>query len=213
MIIKGVGTDFRWIGLVEVLWKAVSGIINFGILSSIQFHDDLHGFCVGIGTGAATLKAKMFQQFIAMRKTVLRSIFLDLRKSYHALDRDRCLDILTGYGVGTSTLRILQIYWVELQMAEKVGGHYGSIFQIHRGVTQGDPLLPTIFNVVVDTVIRYWVTVLGGAREVAGQVLGSSIHPLLELFYANDRLVASPESARLQGAFDALVGLFDQVGL
>ena len=30
---------------------------------------------------------------------------------------------------------------------------------------------------------------------------------LLALFYANDGLVVSPESARLQGAYDALTGL------
>ena len=27
-----------------------------------------------------------------------------------------------------------------------------------RGVTQGDPLSPTIFNVVVDAVVQHWVT-------------------------------------------------------
>ena len=65
---------------------------------------------------------------------------------------------------------------------------------------------------VVDTIIQHWVTVVGGGvQEGTGQVLGTSIHTLLALFYANDRLVASPESARLQEAFDALMGLLDQV--
>ena len=35
MIPKGVGTDFRGIGLVGVLWKTISGIINCQISSSI----------------------------------------------------------------------------------------------------------------------------------------------------------------------------------
>ena len=29
-----------------------------------------------------------------------------------------------------------------------------------RGVTQGEPLSPTIFNVVVDVVVRHWVEVM-----------------------------------------------------
>ena len=33
------------------------------------------------------------------------------------------------------------------------------------------------------------------------------------IFYADDRFVASPKSARLKGVFDALAGLFDRVGL
>ena len=47
MIPKGVGTNFRGIFLVEVLWKAIYGIINRQISYSIQFHDVLYGFCAG----------------------------------------------------------------------------------------------------------------------------------------------------------------------
>ena len=36
---------------------------------------------------------------------------------------------------------------------------------------------------------------------------------LSALFYADDRLVVPPESARLNGAFDAQTGLFDCLGL
>ena len=65
----------------EFLWKAISGIINRQILSSVQFHDALHGFCAGIGTGTATLEGKLLQHIISMRETVLHSIFLNLRKA------------------------------------------------------------------------------------------------------------------------------------
>ena len=86
-----------------------------------------------------------------MRYAVLHSTFLDLRKAYDALDRDICIDILAVYGVWPRIIRD------RLQMAAKAGGYYGPTFQSHRGVTQGDPLLPTIFNVVVDAVICNWV--------------------------------------------------------
>ena len=33
----------------------------------------------------------------------------------------------------------------------------GAAFKGTRGVTQGDPLSPTIFNVVVDAVVRNWL--------------------------------------------------------
>ena len=107
IIPKGGGTDFRGIGLVEVLWKAISGIIYCQISSSIQFHDALHGFCAGRGTGTANLYYNLIQNIIYMGEKVIHSIFLDLRKAYDALERDRCLDILAGYGVGPGTLYIL----------------------------------------------------------------------------------------------------------
>ena len=42
-------------------------------------------------------------------------------------------------------------------MVDRAGGYYGTAFGGERGVTQGDPLSPTIFNVVVDAVVRHWV--------------------------------------------------------
>ena len=111
MITKGGGINFRGIGLVDDLWKAISGIIHLRISSSIQFHYALHGFCAGKGTGTSTLEDKILQQPIAMRETVLHSIFLDLHKTYNDLERDQYLDILAGCGVGPRTLHILRTYW------------------------------------------------------------------------------------------------------
>ena len=67
LIPKG-GKYYRCIGLVEVMWKVVVAILNFWITASITFHDFLHGFWAGRGTGTATLKAKLLQQLAALRE-------------------------------------------------------------------------------------------------------------------------------------------------
>ena len=66
LIPKGKG-DYWGIGLVEVMWKVVAVILNLRLTSSITFHDVLHGFRAGRGTGTATLEAKLLQQLAAMR--------------------------------------------------------------------------------------------------------------------------------------------------
>ena len=96
-------------------------------------------------------------------------IFLDLTKVYDALDRSRCLEILEGYGVGPNARRLLNAYWHRLTMVARAGGYYGKAFKGERGVTQGDPLSPTIFNVVVDAVVRHWVNGLVGEAEEKGE--------------------------------------------
>ena len=69
-------------------------LINRRFTSSINFHDVLHGFRAGRGTDTASLEAKLFHQLMPMRDEVLYAIFMYLHKSYDALDRDRCLEII-----------------------------------------------------------------------------------------------------------------------
>ena len=69
-------------------------ILNCRFTASITYHDSLHGFRVGRGTGTATLEVKLLQKVTSMREAVLHSIFLDMPKAYDTLDRSRCLVIL-----------------------------------------------------------------------------------------------------------------------
>ena len=203
--------DYRVIVLVEVMWKVVAAILNRRFTAFITYHDFLHGFRAGRGTGTATLEAKLLQQLAALREEVLYVIFLDLHKAYEALDRSRCLEILEGYGVGPKARRLLVTYWHRLTMLVRVGGYYGTALGGERGVTQGDPLSPTIFNVVVDAVVRHWVHGLVEEAEARGETGQEGRHQAA-LFYADNGMVALSDPAWLQGAFNDLVGLFDRVG-
>ena len=52
-------------------------------------------------------------------------------------------------------------------MVVQVGGYYRQTFRGERGITQVNPLSPTIFNVVVDAVFCYWVSLVA-EREGGG---------------------------------------------
>ena len=147
--------DYRGIGLVEVMWKVVAAILNRRLTASITYHDFLHRFWAGRDTGTATLKVKLLHQLVALREEVLYVIFLDLHKAYESLDRSRCLEILEGYGVVHRACWLLRTYWGKMKMVASAGGYYGDAFKGARVVTQGNPLSPTIFNVVVDAVVRH----------------------------------------------------------
>ena len=103
-------------------------------------------------------------------------------------------------------------YWDKTTMVVRVGGYYGKGFQGGRGVTQGDPLSPTIFNVVVDAVVRHWVTIAVTEAEKKREWGREGRHQAA-LFYADDGMFASSDPQWLQWAFTQLVGMFDRVGL
>ena len=49
---------FRGFGLVEVLWKVLSGFINWHIGAAVRFHDVMHSFQEVLGKGTVSLEAK-----------------------------------------------------------------------------------------------------------------------------------------------------------
>ena len=81
----------------------------------------------------------------------------------------------------------------ELLEAADYGGKGGQLLRVGfkgaRRVTQGDPLSPTIFNVVVDAVVQHWVQVMGEGVEEQGE-RGKEDRHHNDLFYADDGIVA-----------------------
>ena len=54
-------------------------------------------------------------------------------------------------------LSISHIFFKLWHFFVRAGGYYRIQFQGFRGVTQGETLYPTIFNMVVNTVVLHWV--------------------------------------------------------
>ena len=158
LIQKNEVNQFRGIGLLEVVWKLIASIINKRLMRNIEFHDGIHGFRPGRGTGTATLEAKLLMQMAACKDIPLYQVFLDLTKAYDTLDRGRTIEILKAYGTGPNTIRLLERYWLKNFLVLKQSGFFGAPFQAHREITQGDIISPCIFNIVIDAVLRTWYT-------------------------------------------------------
>ena len=210
LIPKG-GGDYRGIGLLEPIWKVIEKIMDKR-LQIVQFHDCLHGFLSGRGTGTATIEAKLAQQLAYIEQEALYGIFIDLRKAYDAMDRERCLEILAAYGVGPKMCRLIKHFWDTADLVCRAGGVYGTPFKAYRGVTQGGPFSPRIFNVMVDAVVREWIRQVLGDDE-AKNGYGELVRQLLAIFYADDAFIAGRDPVQLQDAINILVELFERVGL
>ena len=107
--------------MVELLWKATTGIINQRTTAGITYHNIFHGFRMRRGMGNVILEDKLIHQMKTTREEVLHTVLLDLQKAYNTPDHDRCLIILAGYNVVPWTLRLLWMYWTWLRIVENAG--------------------------------------------------------------------------------------------
>ena len=74
-------------------------------------YDALHGFRGGRVTVTATLESNLDQHLAIISPEPLLQVFLDIRKAYDSLDREKCLELLIRYGVGPNLTRLIKSYW------------------------------------------------------------------------------------------------------
>jgi len=114
---------------------------------------------------------------------------------------------LCEYGFPTKMLTLIALQWGEMQVIPKQADFFGVPLYQHSGQITGSILCPLIFNIVVDSVVRYWMTIMvdeGGTSAMTGL----TVMELLLLFYADDGMIASRDPAWLQEALTVLVALF-----
>jgi hypothetical protein len=155
------------------------------------------------------------QQLAHIEQTPFYGVFINLKKAFDAMDRERCLLILEGHGAGPNMRRLIRHFWDEATNVCRASGNYGAPFKAGRGVTQGGPLSAKLFNVVVDAVVREWLRLLREdmAPGLEEEELDEMMETLFAIFYVDDAYLASRDPVFLQWAIDGLVSAFERVGL
>ena len=126
------------------------------------------------------------------------------------MHRKHCPKILRDVGVGKKTVRLVSRFWNNGVLYFRATGHYGQTFHARRGVTQGGSLSPTIFNLMVDAVVREWERQLVAGR--GRRLEPEDVRELFGCFYADNGMVAVHDLKQIQLTFDfCLIALFDRV--
>ena len=75
------------------------------------------------------------------------------------------MEILRGYGLETNICILLHRFGDEKVVVLKSVRYYGRSFRKDRGVNQGDPVYPKVFNIIVDAVVREVLLEVCGPHE------------------------------------------------
>jgi hypothetical protein len=157
------------------------------------------------------IEAKLAQQLTWVEQEPLYQIFVDLHKAYNHLNQEKCLEIMTGYGVGPKLLRLQMQFWTQAEMVCHAGGSFGKPFAAFWGVTQGGPLSSIMFNVCVDAVIMEWLCRTIN-KDAASRVFSQACREIVA-FFVDDGLVGLRDPIWLQSTMEVLVTLFEGIDL
>ena len=152
------------------MWKVCECVMALR-LNAFNLHYSLHGCCNARGTRTAGIKTKLAQQLAHLEQVPFYDVFFYLKKAFDAMDRERCLLILEGYGVGPNMIRLIRNFWRDAVLVCRASGNYSTCFQSGRDVTQGGPLSAKLFNILVDAVVREWYRQLGEESELEEEAI------------------------------------------
>ena len=122
------------------------------------------------------------------------------------------MEILLGYGLGKNLQRIVERLWEGHTVITRAGGCHGNPINTGQGVTQGEPVYPTIFNIVVCVLV--WAMLLEVcASQEAQHGLRWAAGEQEILFYADDGRITGRNPIWIQGMLTKILRIFERMGL
>ena len=101
--------------------------------------------------------------------------------------------------MGPNVLGLLKFYWDKQRCVAKCRKYHGETFVPERGAIQGGVVSPTLFNILVDAVVRKWLVDTMDDMTTASAVLqGDNVGRMSSLFYAHNGAIGSLDHEWLQ---------------
>ena len=81
-------------------------------------------------------------------------VFVDFRKAFDTINRQKIIKILTAYGIPTQIVQAISDMYMDTRARVQTPDGLTDEFQIKTGVLQGDTLAPYLFIIVLDYALR-----------------------------------------------------------
>lgn len=131
--------------------------------------------------------------------------FVDLEKAYDRVDRKGVWEVMKMNGVGGRTLEAVKSFYNGSEACVTVGNEESEMFAVNVGLRQGCVMLPWLFNLYMDGVMK----------EVNARVMGKSMKlehesrewEINQLLYEDDTVLIADSEKQLQ----KMVNVFGEV--
>jgi hypothetical protein len=168
----------------------------------------------------AFIKGRYIMDNIVIANEVLHSVRvskvkgvlfkLDFEKAYDRVNWGFLLDVLKQRGFGNRFITWIKNLLDSGNTCVNLNGEYGNYFKCHRGLRQGDPLSPFLFNLVADVLNK----ILQKAKD-AGFLQGLGDFPnfgnVLNLHFADDTLIFLKADRRMINSLKWILLCFENL--
>ena len=186
--------SYRGIALASSMYKLYTAILN----NRITLWSDQNGKIVDDQNGFRKKRSTIDQvssltNIIETRKKLKQSTFcafIDFKKAYDFIDRDKLWGRLTHIGVSNKMVKAVKSVYASVSSCVKVNNFYTNWFNVNSRLRQGCPLSPLLFNLYInDLALR--IKALGKGIDINRENVSI-------LLYADDIVLLSENEDNLQ---------------
>lgn len=199
----GGAADFRPISITSVVLRHLNGILSRRLMNALSHHEGQAAFQRIDGIAANVLK---LQAILGDSSSNLKSLYivsLDLQKAFDSVGHGVVVDVLKKRGLPSEFVDYIKHIYGKAHTNLTFMRESKSV-RIGKGVLQGDPLSPVIFNCIMDEALQV-------IDPVVGYPLGDSRVSCLA--YADDVILLGESKEGLQMQVNNLVNAFKGLGL
>jgi exonuclease III len=193
-------TNYRGISLIEVLLKVASTLVIRRVYRALEARAFFSEFQGGFRTGAEAMGHVITLHEVCHRRrnkglpTFLA--FVDIKKAFDTVPHGAMFRKLERAGVHGMVLRFIRAVYADTQLTVRLPFGCSPPVPLHRGVRQGCPMSPTLFNVFINDVVE---TFTSPGVSIPG--MEERLHVLL---FADDLVVFAESAAQLHSKLDAI---------
>ena len=197
------GGNYRGISLCSLVAKTYNKMILNRIRPAIDplLRINQNGFRPGRTTTSQILALRRLIEGIKDKNLPAIVTFIDFKKAFDTIHRDKLMKILTAYGIPDRIVNAIKIMYSETLAKVISPDGETDLFEIKAGVLQGDTLAPYLFIIALDYALR---EALSGKEEELGFHLkerqSRRVGPicLMDLDFADDIALVSHEIVQAQ---------------
>ena len=206
--------NYRGISLLCLTSKVFTSIINSRLYNWLERNNKIckeqAGFRRGFSTidHIFTLYSMVNNCLYGNKRSKLYVVFIDYRKAFDSINRNKLWEALEETGVSTKMINIIKAIYKQVIAKVKFGNKYSEAINCPLGVKQGCLLSPALFSVLINKVAH---KVAEGGRMGYQFVAGGK--EIFSLLFADDIVLISKTPAGLQNQINNLKHISDELGL
>lgn len=198
--------DYRPISVSPVLFRLFSKLLLCRLSATNHFHKYQSGFAEDCSTSSNLLVLQGIMRTLKLRHKPFFAVSLDLRKAFDSVSHSAIFSALEARSVPIRIINLIKHLYTNCTTTFTCGGISDNIrVPLRRGIKQGDPLSPFLFNCIIDPLL-YRLNELGVGVPLEDTSMAA-------MAFADDLLLMSDTFEGLKLLLDETVSFLHNVDL